>query len=292
MPMSPVLCTQAHLNQPSACWLRQKYRNPFVSSVIYTSELSEHEQFTHAQLVKVTERAYRVVFPSRSTARGYLDALHEFPAAQATFTDKMEVLTNEWRDGRYHNRSNDDSESRSGGHNILLVSRLDDDKIDTKAFGWLIEYVRDNPNIRLHVVGDGELGAKLLHVPIEFGCNDRVSFHGFQTEIEPFYQSANVVVLTSKRESSPLVLNECLVRARALVAPAVGTLAELSQSDSVFVYRLDDRNDFVEQMHRAFVVDPKLYRASRKALIRKFPTEKQWARELMAIYTKQNTGRT
>jgi glycosyltransferase involved in cell wall biosynthesis len=63
---------------------------------------------------------------------------------------------------------------------------------------------------RLDVVGDGPSRSALERLVRELGAGDRVQFHGHQDCTEAFYREADLCVLPSSLENSPLVLLEAM----------------------------------------------------------------------------------
>lgn len=92
---------------------------------------------------------------------------------------------------------------------IQICSRL------PKAPGW-----------HLDLVGDGLERAACEAWARELGVADRVSFHGWARDPTPFYRSAAVAVLASRRESLPNFLVEAQSAGLPVVAYDVGGCGE------------------------------------------------------------------
>jgi glycosyltransferase involved in cell wall biosynthesis len=112
---------------------------------------------------------------------------------------------------------------------IISIGRLSKEK----AHGDLIEAFRllgtTNPNsgCRLVIVGDGPERAGLEEAARASGQNDRITFAGQVSNVQPFYAAADVFVLPSLSEGSPNVLLEAMAAEVPIVATAVGGVTEI-----------------------------------------------------------------
>ncbi len=119
-------------------------------------------------------------------------------------------------------------------HILEFVKRNDIKKIKKKdyllcigslkkpnAFHYAIEgfagIIDKFPNLRLKIVGKGNLEKELKHITKNFGIARHVDFEGFQKNIIPYYLYARATVLTSLYEGFPNVLIESI----ALGTPVV-----------------------------------------------------------------------
>lgn len=112
---------------------------------------------------------------------------------------------------------------------VLSVGRLSKEK----AHADLIEAFRllrtTNPNSScwLVIVGDGPERAGLETAARASGQNDRITFAGQVSDVQPFYAAADVFVLPSLSEGSPNVLLEAMAAEVPIVATAVGGVPEI-----------------------------------------------------------------
>lgn len=101
---------------------------------------------------------------------------------------------------------------------ILCVGRLE----EVKAFHHAIEAFalvsRKKPDIRLKFIGKGSLEKPLRELTVQLGVQDRVDFRGFQADVIPYYQQAQLVLLTSNYEGFPNVLIESIVLGTPVVS--------------------------------------------------------------------------
>jgi glycosyltransferase involved in cell wall biosynthesis len=112
---------------------------------------------------------------------------------------------------------------------IISIGRLSKEK----AHGDLIEAFRalqtTNPTLsyRLVIVGDGPERANWETAARASGQNDRITFAGQVSNVQPFYAAADVFVLPSHSEGSPNVLLEAMSAEVPIVATAVGGVPEI-----------------------------------------------------------------
>ncbi len=83
-----------------------------------------------------------------------------------------------------------------------------------------------HPGAHLHLVGDGPERSRFESVAAATSCAARIHFHGFQRDPMPFLRAADVFVLASRRESSPIVIGEARAAGCAIVATAVDGVPE------------------------------------------------------------------
>lgn len=115
--------------------------------------------------------------------------------------------------------------------NFLFVGRL----IKAKNLPILIrafdEASKEAPNIRLHIVGDGQEKKGLIDLVSELRLNDRVKFYGhlYKDALLKVYQSSNVFVLCSTNETYfPTVLIEAMSCGLPFIATNVGGIKHMS----------------------------------------------------------------
>lgn len=78
------------------------------------------------------------------------------------------------------------------------------------------------PGLHLALLGDGELRPELESLAVELGVGDRAHFVGWWSDMAAAMADADLVVLSSRSEGTPVVLIEALAAARPVVATDVG----------------------------------------------------------------------
>jgi len=110
---------------------------------------------------------------------------------------------------------------------VLAVGRLVQLKrqdVFLRAFARAHQSV---PDLRARVVGDGPQRTILEQLAVELGVADVVEFLGIQHDMVPFYQNADMLVLTSDYEGSPNVILEAMACGLPVVSTRVGAVPDL-----------------------------------------------------------------
>ena len=96
---------------------------------------------------------------------------------------------------------------------IVAAGRMDKDE-HLKQFDRLIETYSNSKlpdwNIQLVLLGDGSDSTRLKNLAKEFNVSENVLFEGFQKNPYAYFSKAKFLVLSSKNEGFPTVLNEAL----------------------------------------------------------------------------------
>lgn len=101
---------------------------------------------------------------------------------------------------------------------LLCVGRLEEVKAFHHAIDAFKIVAEKHKDLRLQFVGDGSLKQALKAYTIALRLEDRVDFKGFQENVIPFYENANVTLLTSNYEGFPNVLIESIVLGTPVVS--------------------------------------------------------------------------
>lgn len=83
------------------------------------------------------------------------------------------------------------------------------------------------PDTHLIIAGDGPCRDELVEHAERLGLAERVHFLGHRTDVEEIIQAADVAVISSDYEGTPLVAFECFANGTPLVATAVGGLVDI-----------------------------------------------------------------
>jgi glycosyltransferase involved in cell wall biosynthesis len=81
--------------------------------------------------------------------------------------------------------------------------------------------------LRLVVLGDGELRPGLEQLALELGIAASVAFLGYRDDVLPYLAVADIAVLSSANEGTPVALIEAAAAARPLIGTRVGGVADV-----------------------------------------------------------------
>lgn len=105
-----------------------------------------------------------------------------------------------------------------------IVGRL----CDIKNHEMLLRvFAQLGANVRLAVIGDGELRERLEGLAHDLALTPRIFFLGFRPDVLSLYADLDVVCLTSKNEGTPVTLIEAMAAGRPVAATAVGGVVDI-----------------------------------------------------------------
>jgi len=117
---------------------------------------------------------------------------------------------------------------------LLFVGRLD----PVKGIPYLLRAFRrlqrdPEREFRLSLVGDGTNRAELEARCSDLGIDSQVRFHGWEPDVTPMYNDADIFVLPALAEGQPTVLMEAQACGLPVVATDVGCARSLVESGCV-----------------------------------------------------------
>jgi len=110
---------------------------------------------------------------------------------------------------------------------ILAVGRLSKAKDYFNLFKAMAIVLKQFQNVRLWIVGDGELRNDLMNQAITLGIQHKVAFMGVQKNVEIWMNAADVFVLSSAWEGFGLVVAEAMACEKVVVATDAGGVKEV-----------------------------------------------------------------
>lgn len=113
---------------------------------------------------------------------------------------------------------------------ILYIGRLVGVKGLKYLFSAMPGILRDSPNTKLLIVGDGPLMEELESQAKSLGIKESVIFAGLRREVGDFLSASDILVLPSLHEGFPNVALEAMACGRPVVACRVTSLPEIINS--------------------------------------------------------------
>jgi glycosyltransferase involved in cell wall biosynthesis len=125
---------------------------------------------------------------------------------------------------------------------MLYVGRLAKEKNLGILFEMAARTMREVPNARLWLVGDGPFRIECTAIVRSLGIGDKVRFVGFvpRQEVDRYYAAADLFVFSSITETQGLVVQEAMSYGLPAIAVAGGgASAGIEQGENGFVVRND-----------------------------------------------------
>jgi glycosyltransferase involved in cell wall biosynthesis len=111
---------------------------------------------------------------------------------------------------------------------VLSVGRLSKEKAHADLIRAMPMVKRDcNFPVALVIVGDGPEERRLESLSAQLGVAGAVHLAGYQDDVSPYYEAADVFALTSSSEGSPNVLLEAMDAGVPILATSVGGVVEI-----------------------------------------------------------------
>lgn len=127
-----------------------------------------------------------------------------------------------------------------------------------KGFDLLIQafalFAKKNQAWQLDIVGDGAEKELLTKMIINNKLENRITLHPFTNEIQKFYSSASVYVLSSRWEGMPLVLVEAMSHGLPIIASDIPTCQEVLGDFGLF-FKNGDLQELAQRLEDATHLD-------------------------------------
>ena len=189
-------------------------------------------------------KAKHILWVSNSSFEGY--AFHKF------FGKKSSVLYNIIDTEAIFDKKAQDEKTYD--YDMIYVGRLTFQKDPQRLMRLCARLKESKPDLKVAIVGTGELEAETKQLCAELKLQDNVFFLGFQTNPIKMVHDSKAMILTSRWEGTPM----CALEAMALGTPVVSTPSDGMTDlldDGVNGYLTDDDAVMAEKL-LAIMKDP------------------------------------
>jgi glycosyltransferase involved in cell wall biosynthesis len=187
------------------------------------------------------------------------------------------------------------ADGRNGGPLVGLVGRLSREKgVDTYLRAASL-VLREIPEARFVVVGDGPEQATLENLLKELGIADYVKLLGRRDDMPGVYASLDAIVSTSRQEGLPMVLLEGMASRIPFLATPVGKVPTIIENDVTGVlFPVDDEGTLAKALI-TLLRDPekrqRMGTAARDLIERDFSAGRM-AADYLAVYEEAQQDRS
>ena len=166
-------------------------------------------------------KAKRIFWVSNSSYEGYF--FHRF------FADKSKVLYNIIDVEALYQKMYLDNAAYN--YDVVYLGRLEYQKNPQRLLNVFSKVVELNPNIKMAIVGTGNLEEELREMCEKMNLQNNVDFLGFQSNPLKILHDAKVMVMTSRWEGTPMAALEALALGVPIVSTPVDGLKDLISND-------------------------------------------------------------
>ena len=158
-------------------------------------------------------------------------------------------------------------------NSLLYIGIIDNNKNLVYQLQALNELVKRGKKFTLNVLGDfsNSLYKQVIESYIkENNLEPYVIFNGWvpQSTVLKFIESSDILVVSSKHESLPMVIAESMAAGKVAVASAVGGIPEMiNHGVDGYLYSLEEPNSLANILEGLYNNDEKIQEISKKAVI-------------------------
>jgi glycosyltransferase involved in cell wall biosynthesis len=125
---------------------------------------------------------------------------------------------------------------------LVYAGRLVPIKRVDRAIQAVARARQDGVPARLAIVGDGPQRSQLTELAAKLGVGESVHFLGYRERLEDVIAAADVAILTSENEGTPVFLIEAAAGAKPAVATAVGGVPDVVTSETGLLVPPEDES--------------------------------------------------
>ena len=182
---------------------------PLISHIHNNAFNSRGFSFKSIAYLFAARKAKHILWVSKSAFKGY--KFHKY------FENKSTILYNTIDVDNLYMKMNSDCNTYE--YDVVYVGRLSYPKNPQRLMKIFELIVSEEPNIRIGVIGTGELEQEIRKLCEELHLQNNVHFLGFQRNPLKILHDSKVMIMTSRWEGTPM----CALEAMALGVPIVST---------------------------------------------------------------------
>jgi len=174
-------------------------------------------------------------------------------------------------------------------YDVVYLGRLSYQKNPERMINVLTKVIDKKRNLRVAVIGTGDLSDNIKQLVLNNGIQENVSFLGFQNNPFKILKNAQLMVMTSRYEGTPM----CALEAMALGVPIVSTptdgLADIIQ-DGITGYLSEDDETLAERILNIITSDKERQRLSINSIVQfnEINNINDYHEKLFQIYTLES----
>ena len=153
-------------------------------------------------------------------------------------------------------------------YDICCIARLSEAKDPMKFLKIIFELVKNNKELKVIWVGDGEMKNEVLSKANEMQLIDNISFLGFKENPYVYLNQSKVFMLTSKWEGYGLVAFEALTLGKPCVVSNVGGLRNIVDSTCGELCNPNNIHEYINETEK-LLLDKNYYNRKSKKAIKK-----------------------
>lgn len=167
---------------------------------------------------------------------------------------RVKVIYNAIDTSRCYNQAITGDIKKPGQFTLLFIGRL----TLQKNLPFLLEnfsiLLKEQPDLRLILLGDGELRQQLENLAAQLGIQEKISFAGYQSDPERYLASADCLVLTSLFEGFGIVILEAFRSGIPVLVPAIEGPKELIKSGyNGLLFESQNSEDFRDKFKQLYL---------------------------------------
>lgn len=169
---------------------------------------------------------------------------------------------------------------------LIHVASLNRVKDQTTLLRALDLLRNSGADFRMDVVGEDILGGEIQALAVQLGLLERITFHGFlpQARLRPLIEAADLMIVSSRHETGPLVALEAAVAGVPTVGTMVGHIAEWAPTAAVAV-PVGDAARMARAVRELLENDERRLEIAREAMRRAVRQDADYTAEhFMALY--------